>query len=190
MITRAVPPTKTRLIVTRGGSAITSKIPRPVALVDTREQDPLNLARFDNWIASEQRATLPVGDYSVAGMEHLLAMERKSLNDLVSTLMHNRERFFRMCEKLALYPYRCILVEASYEDVKSPYSFTSDVKAHPNGVSGSLDAVEAKWNIPVIYTSQIKALAEEKAASWLSKQFVYHWLETNNMGRVLKEGDL
>ena len=42
----------------------------------------------------------------------------------------------------------------------------------------------------IIYTSRNRALAEEKAASWLSKTFTYWWLETNGLGRVLQEGDL
>lgn len=185
-----VPPTKSRLIVKREGSAITSKVPKPIALVDTREQAPLNLAQFDNWFAGSRTATLPTGDYSVEGLEHLICLERKSLNDLVATLMHHRERFFRELERMQAYSYRALLVEASYEDVKSPYSFTKEVMAHPNGVSGSLDALEVKFGVPVIYTSRNKMLAEEKAASWLSKTFTYHWLESNGMGRVLQEGDL
>ena len=36
-------------------------------------------------------------------------------------------------------------------------------------VSGTLDAIEAKFGIPVIYTSTIRELATERAASWLSK---------------------
>lgn len=185
-----VAPTKSRLIVKRNGSAITGKVPKPVVLVDTREQTPLGLARFDNWISGERLATLETGDYSIEGMENLVSLERKSLKDLVGTLMHHRERFFRQLERMQAYPYRAILVEASYEDVKSPYSFTDDVMAHPNGVSGSLDALEVRFGIPVIYTSRNRALAEEKAASWLSKTFTYWWLETNGLGRVLQEGDL
>ncbi len=186
---RAVPPTTSRLIVKRGGSAITRTIPKPVAVVDTREQLPFNLMRFDNWFGGEVRATLPAGDYSVQGMEHLLALERKSLDDLVGTLTQNRERFFRMCEALSALRWKALIIEASYEDVKSPYpsGFTD---AHPNGISGSLDALESRWGIPVIYTSRHKALAEEKAASWLSKHFTYWYLESNGMGRVLQEGDL
>ena len=64
------------------------------------------------------------------------------------------------------------------------------IAASPNGVSGSLDAVEAKYGIPVIYTSSDRALAEEKAASMLSKLFTYWWLEERGLGRVLQEGDL
>lgn len=186
---RAVPPTTSRLLVKREGHSITGKIPKPVVLVDTREQRPFRFERFSNWIEGERSATLPVADYSVEGMEGVLALERKSLEDLVATLTANRARFFTMCEKLQDYRWRAIIVEGSYEDVKSPYpsSFTD---AHPNGISGSLDALEAKFGIPVIYTSRHRALAEEKAASWLSKHFTYWHLEQTGMGRVLQDGDL
>lgn len=50
-----------------------------MVLVDTREQRPFSFARFPNWIAGERTATLPVGDYSIEGMEAILALERKSL---------------------------------------------------------------------------------------------------------------
>ncbi|MDP3520859.1 MAG: ERCC4 domain-containing protein [Hydrogenophaga sp.] len=189
-MSRAVPPTASRLIVRRDGKAITGKVPKPVILTDTREQSPLDLARFKNWIAGQRVATLPTGDYTVEGMEGVVCMERKSLPDLVGTLMHNRQRFFREMERMQEFQYRCILVEASYEDVKSPYSFTTDVQAHPNGVSGSLDALEVKFGVPIIYSSQNRDLVEEKAASWLSKTFTYWWLETNGLGRVLQDGDL
>lgn len=185
-----VPPTKSRLIVKRGGSAITGKVPKPTVLVDTREQTPLDLARFDNWVAGCRTETLETGDYSIEGMQDLVCLERKSLVDLVGTLMHHRERFFRQLERMQAFPYRAILVEASYEDIKSPYRFMDEVTAHPNGVSGSLDALEVRYGIPVIYTSRNRALAEEKAASWLSKTFTYWWLEANGLGRVLQEGDL
>ena len=77
----------------------------------------------------------------------------------------------------------------SYEDIKSPYD-EEYTKAHPNAVSGLLDTLEVKFGIQVIYTSQFRPLAEEKAASWLSKHFTYWYLEENGFGRVLQEGDL
>lgn len=46
------------------------------------------------------------------------------------------------------------------------------------------------FSIPVIYTSQYRPLAEEKAASWFSKHLPYWYLEENEFGRVLQEGDL
>lgn len=65
-----------------------------------------------------------------------------------------------------------------------------ETPAHPNAVSGTLDALEARYGIPVIYTSRFRPLAEEKASSWLSKHFTYWYLEENGFGRVLQEGDL
>lgn len=184
------PPTKNRLIVKRGGKAITGTVPKPVVLVDTREQAPMRLARFNNWIADEKVATLATGDYSIEGMEALVCLERKSLNDLVVTMIHSRERFLRQCERMMAFKHRAIIVEASYEDIKTPYTFARQVEAHPNGVTGTLDAIEARFGIPVIYTSRKRDLADEKAASWLSKVFTYWWLESNGLGRVLQEGDL
>jgi ERCC4-type nuclease len=184
-----VPPTTTRLLIKRNGRSITRDIPKPVVLVDTREQLPFDFSRFRNWIAFEKRKTLVAGDYSIEGMEHLIALERKSLDDILSTLIHGRSRFFRECERLTAYRWRALILEASYETIKSPYDEKWSA-AHPNGISGSLDALEAKFGIQIIYTSTYKPLAEERAASWLSKHFTYFWLEENGYGRVLQEGDL
>ena len=91
---------------------------------------------------------------------------------------------------MSRYRWRALLVEASYEDIKTVYTEDVTTLAHPNAVSGSLDALEAKFGIPVIYTSRYRPLAEEKAASWLSKHFTYWHLEEAGWGRVLQEGDL
>jgi len=178
-----------RLIVKRNGHSITRQIPKPIVLVDTREKFPLNFSRFPNWIAQEKRQKLKIGDYSVQGMENLLALERKTLTDLITTLIQERKRFFKLCEQLAQYRWCALLVEASYEDIKSPYD-EENTLAHPNAVSGTLDALEARFGISVIYTSRYRPLAEEKAASWISKHFTYWYLEKNGLGRVLQEGDL
>ena len=185
-----LPPPSSRLLVKRSGHTITRQVPKPVVVVDTREKNPFRFGRFDNWIAGVERRKLDVGDYSIAEMERLLVLERKSLTDLISTVMHHRASFFASCEQIARFRWKALLVEASYEDIKSPYDEELNTQAHPNAVSGSLDALEAKFGIPVIYTSQSHALAEEKAASWLSKHFTYWWLEENSLGRVLQEGDL
>jgi ERCC4-type nuclease len=185
----AAPPSG-RLLVKRDGHSITRQIPKPIVLIDTRERAPFNFSRFPNWIDGDKRQKLDAGDYSLQGMEKLLSLERKSLSDLITTLMHQRPRFFRMCEQLAKYRWRALLIEASYEDIKTPYDEQYETLAHPNAVSGTLDALEARFGIPVIYTSTSRCLAEEKAASWLSKHFTYWYLEENGFGRVLQEGDL
>jgi ERCC4-type nuclease len=189
MKSNALPPPEGRLLVKREGHSITGQIPKPVVIIDTREQNPFTFAGHTNWIAGTVRRKLDAGDYSAEGMEKLLSLERKSLSDLITTLMQDRSRFREECERLVEYRWRAILVEASYEDVKSPYDEELCTAASPNAVSGTLDAVEARFQIPVIYSSQARALAEEKAASWLSKHFTYWYLEENGFGRVLQDGD-
>lgn len=183
-----------RLSVIRNGAAVVRawKIPKPVVLVDTREQMPLPLVdNHPNWIGGEKRVKLGAGDYSIEGMQDILALERKSLADAIGSTMAGRARFIRSCERLAAFRWKAILIEATYEDMKTAYIRNEDLvtEAHPNAVCGTLDAIEAKFGIPILYTSQHRALATEKAASWLSKHFTYWWLEQNNHERVLIDTD-
>jgi ERCC4-type nuclease len=168
-----------------------ARLPKPVVLVDTREQEPLPLyVNHPNWIGGERRVALKTGDYTVEGMESLLSLERKTLADLVSCTVTYRRRFLAVCARLARFRWKAILVEATFEDIKGgfePFDIPSEV--HPNAVCGTLDAIEAKFGIPVIYTSTIQDLATERAASWLSKHFTYWWLEQQGHGRVLIDSD-
>ena len=189
MKSKPVAPPPGRLLVKRAGHSITKQIPKPVVIIDTREKTPFTFTCHKNWIAGTVRRKLNAGDYSVEGMKTLLSLERKSLSDLITTLMQCRGTFLKECKRLARYRWRAILVEASYQDIKSPYADELFTLASPNAVSGTLDAIEARFGIPVIFTSQNRALAEEKAASWLSKHFTYWHLEKNKLGRVLQEGD-
>ncbi len=183
-----------RLGVMRNGGAVVRawKIPKPMVLVDTREQMPFPLAgNHPNWIGGEKRVKLGAGDYSIEGMQDILSLERKSLADAIGSTMAGRARFIRSCERLAAYRWKAIIIEATYEDMKTAYVYNEDLvtEAHPNAVCGTLDAIEAKFGIPIIYASQYRALATEKAASWLSKHFTYWWLEQNNHGRTLIDTD-
>lgn len=190
-----VPATAGRLRVMRGGHAVVRewKIPKPTALIDTREQAPFRLARdHAGWIGAERRAALKTGDYSVEGMTDLLALERKSMIDAIQCAMARRAPFIRACERLAAFRWKAILIEATYEEMKTPYDTQGDhvvSEAHPNAVCGTYDAIEAKFGIPVLYTSRVRALSSEKAASWLSKHFTYWWLEQNGHERTLIDFD-
>ena len=92
-----VPPTKVHLIITRSGHSIATEIPKPVVVVDTR----ISVCEVEG---------LPTGDYSVRGMESLMSLERKTLNDIIICLTQGRERFFRMCERLAEFKHKTILI--------------------------------------------------------------------------------
>ena len=191
--TRFVAASTARLRVMRDGHNIirSAQIPKPVVLVDTREQYPLPLfENHPNWIAGERRVALKTGDYTVEGMETILCLERESLADLVACTVSNRRRFLDACRRLARFPWKAILIEATLEDIKGGFALLdipSDV--HPNAVCGTLDAIEARFGIPIIYASADRDLATERAASWLSKHFTYWWLEQHSLGRVLIDDD-
>ncbi len=186
-------PSPGRLRVIRDGHSIirSARLPKPIVLVDTREQHPFPLrANHPNWIDGEERIALKTGDYTVKGMERLLALERKSLPDLVSCTVTYRQRFLSACERLSHFRWKAILIEASYEDIKSGFEqFDIPSEVHPNAVCGTLDAIEARFDLPILYTSPHRELATERAASWLSKHFTYWWLEENGYGRVLVDSD-
>jgi len=166
-------------------------VPKPIVLVDTREQTPFPLyENHSNWIGGERRVALKAGDYTVEGMEGLLSLDRKSLADVVACTVTYRERFIAACARLAQFRWKAILVEATFEDIKGGFGqFDIPSEVHPNAVWGTLDAVEAKFGIPAIYTSTLQHLATERAASWLSKHFTYWWLEEHGHGRVLIDSD-
>lgn len=108
--------------------------PKPeslVALVDTREQCPLDLTPLKTEIA-----TLTTGDYSVKGLEHVIAIERKSLSDLLSCVGQHRLRFEREVARLSAYPCRAIVVESSWREIESGEYQKS--KITPQAAIGSL----------------------------------------------------
>ena len=78
-------------------------------IVDSREQHPLTLAPL-----RIVRGTLATGDYSVVGLEGVIAVERKSLTDLICCVGGERERFEREIHRLLAYPVRAIVVEATW----------------------------------------------------------------------------
>lgn len=188
-----VGPSTSRLRVMRKGHNIirSEGVPKPFILVDSREQQPLNLfANHPNWIAGEKVVSLRTGDYSVEGMQELLTLERKSLPDIVGCTVSNRERFIAECRRMAKFRWKAILIEATLEDIKGGFRYFNIISdVHPNAVCGTLDAIEANFGIPIIYTSSVKHLATERAASWLSKHFTYWWLEKGGYGRILIDSD-
>ena len=169
------------------------RIPKPTILVDTRERQPYPLAEeHPNWIGAVKPATLKTGDYSVAGMESVLALERKSMADAIQSSIAGRTRFIRACARLAEFRWKAILIEGTYEQMKAFYLDQDEdlcTEAHPNAVCGTYDAIEAKFGIPIIYASRERRLATERVASWLSKHFTYWWLEENGHGRMLIDTD-
>lgn len=86
--------------------------PRPEDLtagIDTREQLELDLSPLKT-----VRITMPEGDYTLIGLEKYIAIERKSLPDLLGCVGGDRERFDKEVQRLLAYPVRCLVVESDW----------------------------------------------------------------------------
>ncbi len=172
------------VIAERGGTQL--RTPLPVIIVDTREQNPFSFARFRGWFAGIEKKPLKVGDYSVAGMEEICTVERKDLDDLVHSFTTERSKFIARLRQMAEYPHRLLVITAALSQVKSPYPHSS---VNPNRITQSLIAALAGLHVPFLCV-ETHELGEEIVASFLYQVFLYHWLEANDYGRCLVDGDL
>lgn len=84
-------------------------------LIDTREQNPFPFAGELYSGLLTEKAALPTGDYSLAGLTDRIAIERKSIDDLVGCLTRGRERFERELARARGLDLFCVLVEAPWE---------------------------------------------------------------------------
>jgi ERCC4-type nuclease len=122
------------------------KVPKelPIVLIDSREQSPLPIASFPS-----ERAGLATGDYTVAGLENHLTIERNSVPDLISTLFQkdNRTRFMREVERMLAARVRVLLIVGDAgpmppRAIIEGHHYRSTVQPHT--VFASIAALEAK----------------------------------------------
>ncbi|MHB9023448.1 MAG: ERCC4 domain-containing protein [Armatimonadota bacterium] len=118
---------------------------KPVVVIDTREQRPYG---FTDRVAGSVRRALPAGDYSVEGFETVVAIERKTLDDFVGTVIHARERFSRELAQLGAYRFAWILVEGSLDDLLRGHYQS---RAHPTSLLGLTMAIMVEYRIPVLF---------------------------------------
>ena len=124
----------------------------PVVIIDRREKTPW---RFSN--LRTEPGSLTTGDYSVWGLEHLIAVERKSLGDLLSCIGIHRDRFRRELARLRGFRFRALVIEASYADLERG-GWRSQVK--PAAALGSLAAWTVQFSLPIMLVGTHKAGAE------------------------------
>jgi DNA excision repair protein ERCC-4 len=142
-------------------------------IVDSREQVPFTFARFPG--VEVETTALPAGDYSLPGFEDRVAIERKSLEDLIGCLKgENRERFERELTRAKHYELFAVVVESTLEDV-SKGRYRSEMKAQ--AVLQSIFAFQVRYRAPFIWAGN-RAGAEyvtygllEKYAAEIRKRY-------------------
>jgi DNA excision repair protein ERCC-4 len=112
-------------------------------LIDSREQKPWSFADHET-----EPATLTAGDYSLAGLQELIAIERKELSDIIGCITSGRDRFKR--ELLRLRSYRCkaVILECSMNDIIN-HNYRS--KVTPASVIGSIASWQTRYSVPFIF---------------------------------------
>ena len=151
----------------------------PTIIVDTREQCPLIFERLES-----RPGTLQSGDYSVAGLQDLFSIERKTVSDLVGCCMgENRERFERELQRLRGYRFKRLLVVGSEAEILAG-QYHSNIK--PQAVMATLGAFEARYDVPVVFrhTPELAAAQIERWAFWFSREMVE---VVNNLWRSARQ---
>ena len=115
-----------------------------IVLIDSREQRPWGFSPE----VDTRRCKLDAGDYSLYGFADRVSIERKHLNDFVSTVIHQRRRFYRELAKLRTYEYSFIVVEAQLQDVLDR-RYTS--AAEPMALLGLSNAIMLDYGIPLLF---------------------------------------
>jgi ERCC4-type nuclease len=92
--------------------------------------------------------TLATGDYSVAGFEDRIAIERKTKEDAYSSLGWGRARFQREAERLGRLDFAAIVIEASLPDFLQPPAFSH---LHPKAAISTLLAWSVRYRVHVFF---------------------------------------
>ena len=115
-------------------------------LADTREQTPYT---FDRWNIKTQETGLPTGDYSLPGFESQIAIERKTLDDLINCLMgSNRSRFEKELSRARSYELFAVVIESNLADVANG-QYQSNMK--PTAALQTISAFFVRYQVPFLF---------------------------------------
>lgn len=117
-------------------------------IVDSREQAPFAFEGKAYEGSEVRQGKLQTGDYSLAGLEDLIAVERKSLPDLVGCLTGGRERFERELQRARGLEAFCVVVESPWEALaRGEYRS----RMNPHAACQSVLAFTARYGIPFLF---------------------------------------
>lgn len=136
-----------------------------VIVQDSREQLPFSFLSAGADITVEV-GKLECGDYSLKSLETKIAVERKSLSDLVQSISTDRTRFLKELDRARGMSF-AIVCEGSWDDlVNGRYRS----KMHPGAAAATIAAIMARRSVPVHFAGSRQA-AELFTASFL-RQFL------------------
>lgn len=143
-------------------------------VVDSHERYPYT---FTGQQARTVRRGLACGDYAITHSGQVIAsVERKSLPDLVSSLISGRLRY--ALGELATLPRAALVVEDRYSQI-----FTLD-RVRPAHVADGLAELQVRWpSVPLVYCDTRK-LAEEWTYRYLAAAHTWAQAELPALARI------
>lgn len=132
-------------------------------IADTREQTPWD---FEHYVVAHKK--LDTGDYSIEGLEDILAIERKrSVSEIANNI--SEKRFDDVLERLNNYKHKFILLEFTLNNVLDypvgstvPKKLWGNLKITGKYILKYLTEISLKYDIHIIYCGS-RENAEEAA---------------------------
>lgn len=138
-------------------------------IIDTREQKPWE---FSNHATANHK--LDTGDYSIQGLENILAIERKrNISEFANNITESR--FIDVVERLSKTKYSFILFEFDMKDVMSypigsniPKRLWNKIRISPAFIIKHIVDLQVEHNIKIIFCGNSEN-AEKIALSLMRK---------------------
>lgn len=134
-------------------------------VIDSREQKPFAFEGLDVEIVN---GSLTTGDYSLVGLEDRIALERKSLPDLVGCLSGGgRERFERELNRGRALDYFAVVIEAGFSELTAK-QYRSNM--NPHAAAQSIIAFQVRYGVPFLWAGSRRAA--EYLTYWTLQKFL------------------
>jgi DNA excision repair protein ERCC-4 len=114
-------------------------------LVDSREQLVYGFDRFE---CTTETVGLPIGDYSLKGFTDRVAIERKTLEDLIGCLGKGRKRFEKELAKSRHYELFAVVVEATLAQI---YQGQYRSQINPHSALQSIITFQVRYGVPFVW---------------------------------------
>ena len=144
--------------------------------VDTREQQPWDLSPL-----TTVTGTLDVGDYQLADLPGLVAIERKSPSDFLSCCGPERARFERQLLRLKAVPHKLVVVECGWRSIQRGEWRN---KISPKAVTGSVLGWMAS-STPFLF-AESRELAQQHVSRFLYIVARRQWRKLRAMHESMK----
>jgi ERCC4-type nuclease len=131
-------------------------------LIDQKEQAPWH---FGSHVITSV-VNLPTGDYAPHGHEHNICVERKSLSDLVHTVIHDWQRFSRQLRRMAAMDVAFIVCEAPVTALMEK-QYASDT--NPLSVRGKLNKILLHFGVHTVFLDN-----RDIAQAWVENLFTQY----------------